>query len=176
MGDTYERELKAILTGNEKALSKMTKTCNEEETEDYLSIGRRPFMVVRAAGSLGIDLVALWGNLAFPIEVKSLKGDVLWFSNSQRLVEQGEIFMEECRRTGLIPIYAFRKKGVKGDPWRVFVLPTDNVEGRLGLVQRRLPTPEKSGKGYFIMRWGEGMKLSKLLAYLVDISSPLEGE
>ncbi|NYT11324.1 MAG: Holliday junction resolvase [Methanomassiliicoccales archaeon] len=173
MGDTYERELKAILSGDEKALKKMIKTCSEEETHGYLSINKRPFMVVRAAGSLGIDLVAIWGDLALPIEVKSSKSGVLWFSNSQRLIEQGEMFIEECSRAGLIPVYAFRLKGYRGDPWRVFALPINEVDGRLGLVQSKLPKPEESNKGNFIMRWENGMKLSKLIEYLVGLSSPL---
>lgn len=174
MGDVYERELKAILSGDEKALAKMVKTCNDQETAGYLSIKRRPFMVVRAAGSLGIDLVAIWGDLALPIEVKSSKNGVLWFSNSQRLLEQAEMFVDECSRSGLIPIYAFRLKGFRGDPWRIFALPSEKVSGRLALVQRRIPSPDKSDKGNYIMRWESGLKLSKFLDYLVDLSSPLE--
>jgi len=176
MGDTYERELKAILSGDEKALTKMVRTCDEEETEGYLSIRKRPFMVVRAAGSLGIDLVAIWGDLALPIEVKSSKNGVLWFSNSQRLLEQGEMFIEECDRCGLVPTYAFRLKGFRGDPWRLFALPSKKVNGRLSLVQRRLPGPDESSKGNYILRWDDGMKLSKLLHYLVELSTPLNGE
>ena len=176
MGDAYERELKAILSGDEKALAKMIKTCNEEETEDYLCIRRRPFMVVRAAGSLGIDLVAIWGDLALPIEVKSSKNGVLWFSNSQRLLEQAEMFVNDCSRSGLLPIYAFRLKGVRRDPWRVFALPIQGISGRLGLVQKKLPGPDESTKGNYILRWDEGMKLSKLISYLVELSSPLGSE
>lgn len=176
MGDAYERELKAILSGDQNALRKMVKTCDTEETEGYLSITRRPFMVVRAAGSLGIDLVAVWGDLALPIEVKSSKNGVLWFSNTQRLTEQADMFVEECSRAGLIPVYAFRLKGFRGDPWRVFALPSREVRGRLGLIQRRLPGPDESGKGNYILRWEKGMKLSSLLHYLVEISTAVKFE
>jgi Holliday junction resolvase len=176
MGDTYERELKAILSGDDRALMKMVKTCDDEERNGYLSISKRPFMVVRAAGSLGIDLVAIWGDLALPIEVKSSKTNVLWFSNSQRLTEQADLFTEECRRSGLIPIYAFRLKGFRGDPWRVFALPSEDVGGRLSLIQRRLPVPDESTKGNYIMRWDDGMKLSTLIDYLVELSSPLNND
>jgi len=169
MGDTYERELKALLSGDEKTLSKMIKTCDEKEKEGYLSIKKRPFMVIRAAGSLGIDLVALWGDLALPIEVKSSKTDVFWFSNSQRTLEQAEIMMEVCSRSGLLPIYAFRLKGARGDPWRIFSLPVEDINGRLALLQEKIPVPDVSEKGNMIMRWQDGMKLSDFIRYLIHL-------
>lgn len=169
MGDTYERELKALLSGDEKTLSRMTKTCDEKEKEGYLSIKKRPFMVIRAAGSLGIDLVALWGDLALPIEVKSSKTDVFWFSNSQRTLEQAEIMMEVCSRSGLLPIYAFRLKGARGDPWRIFSLPVADINGRLALLQEKIPVPDVSEKGNMIMRWQDGMKLSDFIRYLIHL-------
>jgi Holliday junction resolvase len=175
MGDIYERELKALLGGDEKVLTRMIKTCDEREKEGYLSIRKRPFMVVRAAGSLGIDLVALWGDLALPIEVKSSKNDVFWFSNSPRLLEQAKSMTETCSRSGLVPIYAFRLKGVRGDPWRVFSLPVRETEGRLALLQRKVPVPEHSGKGNMIMRWQDGMKLSEFIEYMIHLISPREG-
>ena len=51
-GDTYERELKYLLSGDEKAIAKMVKTCDETETQAYGSMKDFPFMVIRAAGSL----------------------------------------------------------------------------------------------------------------------------
>lgn len=174
MGDTFERELKALLSGDGRTLERMVKTCNEDERRGYMSILKRPFLVIRAAGSLGMDLVAIWGDLALPIEVKSSKTEVFWFSNSQRLIEQAATMREDCGRTGLVPIYAFRLKGHRGDPWRVFSLPVAETGGRLGLVQRRLPALEESSKGNLIMRWGDGMKLSQFIEYLISISTPPE--
>jgi len=174
MGDVFERELKALLSGDRKALEKMVKTCDEEERRGYLSILNRPFLVIRAAGSLGMDLVAIWGDMALPIEVKSSKTDVLWFSNSQRLIEQAASMREDCKRAGLIPIYAFRLKGQRGDPWRVFSLPMGKADGMIGLVQRKLPVIEESSRGNLIMRWNDGMKLSHFIEYLIKISTPLE--
>jgi Holliday junction resolvase len=55
MGSVYERELKKLLTANR-------------------------FLVVRAAGSLGVDLVAINSNVAFPIEVKASRTTRLQFS------------------------------------------------------------------------------------------------
>ncbi len=169
MGDAFERELRALLAGDEVALKKMVNTCDEEEERGYLSIRKRPFLVIRAAGSFGMDLVAIWGDLALPIEVKSSKSDVLWFSNSKRLLEQAESIKEDCTKTGLVPVYAFRLKGFRGDPWRVFSLPVDEAFGRLRLIQRKLPLPDESKNGNYIMRWEEGLKLSSFMEYLIEV-------
>lgn len=70
-GDVYERELKYLLSGDEKTINKMVKTCSDGERRAYMSVMEEPFVVVRAAGSLGMDLVALRWDFSFPIEVKS---------------------------------------------------------------------------------------------------------
>ena len=89
-GDVYERELKALLTGDRKVVARMVKTCNAWETAAYNLMLRNPFLVIRAAGSLGIDLVAIRWDFAFPIEVKSSSDPVMHFSKSQRLVDQAD--------------------------------------------------------------------------------------
>ena len=55
-GDTYERELKALLAGDKRAVERMVKTCNAMETAAYNTMLLEPFLVIRAAGSLGVDL------------------------------------------------------------------------------------------------------------------------
>ena len=165
-GDVYERELKALLSGDEKAISKMVKTCNSMETAGYNSMLLNPYMVIRAAGSLGVDLVALRWDFSFPIEVKSSSDDVLHFSKSQRLSEQADKMLDDCCRAHLVPLYAFRLKGYRGDPWRVFTIPLDHVfKGRSGVLYRRVPKLDTSSSGNYIMRWSEGMKLSDLMIY-----------
>ena len=165
-GDVYERELKALLTGDRKVVARMVKTCNAWETAAYNLMLRNPFLVIRAAGSLGIDLVAIRWDFAFPIEVKSSSDQVLHFSRSQRLIEQADTMLGECKRCHLVPIYAFRLKGFRGDPWRVFTIPTDHeFKGRHSVLYRRLPKLEVSNSGNYIMRWEEGMKLSDFLLY-----------
>ncbi|MCQ2084613.1 MAG: Holliday junction resolvase [archaeon] len=166
-GDTYERELKYLLSGEPKAITKMVKTCNEEETQAYCSMIDSPFLVIRAAGSLGVDLVALRWDFSFPIEVKSSENDILYMSKTARLIEQAEKMMEECDRSHLIPIYAFRLKGVKGDPWRIFTIPSDySLKGHAKLLKEKIPKLDISKNGNFIMRWNDGMKLSDFLAYI----------
>ncbi len=167
MGDNYERELKNLLSADDRTVKRMLKSCSPEERDGYLSIERNPFMMVRAAGSLGSDLVAMRWDVSFPIEVKSSVSDVLRFSAAPRLMEQADRMSESCERAGLVPVYAFRLKGFRGDPWRLFSLPLDgSLQGRHALLVRKIPAMSRNDNGNYIMRWEEGMKLSSFLAYL----------
>lgn len=175
MGEIYERELKHLLSGDEKALLKMTKTGSDEEKNGYLGLQDNPFLVIRAAGSLGVDLVALRWDFSFPIEVKSSKTDVLRFSSNPHLAEQAQRMSLECSRSCLIPMYAFRLKNQKGDPWRIFSLPLEKeLEGRIGVLQKKIPPIELNKNGNYIMRWQDGMKLSTLLSYMDYVSGTIK--
>ena len=166
-GDVYERELKGLLSGDKKVIEKMVKTCNEKETDGYRSLIDNPFLVIRAAGSLGVDLVALRWDYSFPIEVKSSCEDTMHFSKSPRLMEQADRMKGDCSSAQLLPIYAFRLKNQKGDPWRLFALPLDyKLKGAMGLLQRHIPEVEMNGNGNYIMRWNDGIKLSELIDYM----------
>ncbi|MDR2866797.1 MAG: Holliday junction resolvase [Methanomassiliicoccaceae archaeon] len=166
-GDRYERELKYLLAGDEKTVKTMIKTCDEAEKRAYSSIADNPFVVIRAAGSFGVDLVALRWDFSFPIEVKSSSDELLRFSKNPRLTEQADKIIEDCKRSSLIPIYAFRLKGYRGDPWRIFSLPLDCVlRGRMGIMQRTIPQIEVNSNGNYMMRWENGMKLSKFIDYM----------
>lgn len=166
-GDTYERELKLLLSGDQKTIDKMIKTCDSREKEGYTRLKETPFVVIRAAGSLGVDLVALRWDFSFPIEVKSSAEEIMHFSRSQRLTEQANRMKEECYRSHLLPIYAMRLKGLRGDPWRIFALPMDeNLKGSMGLLQRKVPEIRVNDNGNYIMKWSEGMKLSEFISYV----------
>ena len=163
----YERELKYILEGELKTLSKITKTCSAMEKDNYLKISEKPFAVIRAAGSLGVDLVATRGDISFLTEVKTSIGDTLHFSSvGGKLQKQAETMKEMCEKTRTLPIYAFRTKGHRGDSWRIFTLDLSGLEGRANVLHRRLPKLEKSKSGNFVMRWKEGMPLSDFISYL----------
>jgi len=166
-GDVYERELKALLAGDNKAIAKMVKTCDALETANYNSMLQDPFLVIRAAGSLGVDLVALRWDFSFPIEVKSSCDRTMHFSRSQRLTEQATSMMENCMRSHVIPIYAMRLKNYRGDPWRLFALPIEEeLRGSMGLLQRKIPKIDVNTNGNYIMRWDDGMKLSEFMSYV----------
>ncbi len=171
MGRIFERELKGILKADDDMLSRVTKTCDAQERERYYRIKERPFMVVRGAGSLGVDLVAIRSGMSLPIEVKSSVNDVLRFSRSEKLAIQAMEMMDDCRRVGLMPIYAFRYKRQRGDAWRIFTLDVGPLNGRLKVVYDRLPKITPSKEGNLIMRWRDGMPLSKFIDYVVTLSS-----
>ncbi len=166
-GDAYERELKALLSGDEKAIAKMIKTCDEIEKANYLSITTEPFMMIRAAGSLGVDLLALRWDFSCPIEVKSSAEEVIHFSKNQRLTEQVEQMKLHCSRSHLVPIYAYRLKARRGDPWRIFTISTEErYRGFNDVLYRRIPKMDISSNGFYIMRWNDGMKLSDFIGFV----------
>ena len=163
----YERELKRILQGDDQILSKVTKTCSVIEKDNYYKITNRPFAVIRAAGSLGVDLVATRGDVSFLTEVKSSAGDTLHFSSmGGKPQKQAESMIKICEKTKTLPVYAFRTKGVRGDSWRIFTLDIKGLEGRINVVHNRLPKIAKSKGGNFVMKWEEGMPLSDFISYL----------
>jgi len=171
MGRIFERELKGILRADEDMLARVTKTCDDSEREGYFRIRERPFMVIRGAGSMGVDLVAIRSDLSLPIEVKSSVNDVLRFSRSEKLAVQAQVMMDDCSRVGLMPVYAFRFKRQRGDAWRIFTLDVGPINGRLKVVYQRLPKISPSKDGNLIMRWHDGMPLSKFIDYLVSLYS-----
>ena len=163
----YEREFKGILEGDEKILSKITKTCSALEKANYFMINNKPFIVVRAAGSFGVDLVAVRGDISFLVEVKTSVENTLHFSSvGGKLQEQAELMCNMCEKTKTLPIYAFRIKNFRGDSWRIFTLDVKGLDGRASVLHKRLPKLEHSKTGNFIMRWVEGMPLSDFISYL----------
>ncbi len=165
-GGTYERELKRILHGDLDMIEKATRSCTTNEKENYLKIVDKPFVVSRAAGSMGFDLIALRGDVSFPIEVKSSVGKTIRFSKNLKNQDQARWMMNECDRAGLFPVYAYRLKRQRGDSWRVFAMEVDHVKGRLKVMYKRLPKIEKSSLGHHILRWEDGMPLHKFIDYL----------
>ena len=166
-GSQYEREFRSILEADEIVLEKITRSCSAVEKEHYLRIKDKPFAVIRAAGSLGIDLVAVRGDVSFLIEIKTSSSPTLHFSTmAGKLQQQAESMMALCEKTSTLPVYAFRLKRFRGDSWRIFTLNNKNLQGRLRILHQRLPLLDMSANGNYIMRWEEGMPLSGFLDYL----------
>ncbi len=166
-GSSYERELKGILGGDKRILSKFEKSLSEEELKWYKSAIQRPFMVIRAAGSLGVDLIAIRDDFSFPIEVKSSSSKKIVFTHSNARAQQQALqFIEECERARILGIYAFRLKGFRGDPWRMFSLPVSGLRGRIKLLAEVVPPLPLTRGGNFVLKWEEGLPLSKFLSYL----------
>ncbi|MFP4608215.1 MAG: Holliday junction resolvase [Candidatus Natronoplasma sp.] len=162
----YERELKGILTGDDEVIEGLTKTCNEDEKEGYLRSKDIPFVVVRGAGSLGVDLVAVRGDVSFLIEVKSSNNDVLYLSDQKRLIEQAENMIDICTKTKLLPMYAYRLKGQRGDKWRLFTLEIEGLSKKYRLLNKKLPNVKKTVHDNYKLPWEDGIPLNEFLSYL----------
>lgn len=172
MGHAYERELRDVLSGDPDALDKMTRTGGDDIVHAYRQTGRDPFLVVRAAGSLGKgDLVAMQNGFGFLLEVKAAGRDTVHFSESSgALQEQAEEIEREAREAGVLALYAFRLKGHrKKDPWRIFTVPCEDLDGRASLLARRTPTLPRTDSGMFVLRWEEGRPLHHFLTQYFEV-------
>lgn len=169
----YERELKELLQGNADALARYARTIEAVDRPILAAFGGSPFLVVRAAGSLGFDLVALRSEFAFPVEVKASASDTIRFSSaSGRAGEQLEAHRRAVERVGLIVLYAYRRVGHrKGDPWRVFAAPTVPGRGSADLLRRRLPALDRTREGNAVLRWEEGMPLVRFLELIAFLTT-----
>ncbi len=167
MSSQYERELRAVLAGNPDGINAVTRSCTVvEKTKVMLAIDR-PFLVTRAAGS-GMegsgDLLALRGDLCFPIEVKTTKSSKLYLSG--RTMEQYLAMLREGQKCGLMPLYAHRRKGVRGDSWRIFRVDVGNLNGKLRLLSRRIPSLPLNRNGTPFIDWEQGMPLHEFIALI----------
>tara|TARA_B100001287_G_scaffold39952_1_gene29104 strand:+ start:275 stop:928 length:654 start_codon:yes stop_codon:yes gene_type:complete len=171
----YERELRQVLAGLAKGVDAIIKSCSEVEKAKMRLIEKRPFLVVRAAGS-GIegsgDLLALRGDICFPIEVKSSKEPKLYLSG--RTVEQYNALVYEGNRSCLMPLYAYRLKGVRGDSWRIFRVETDTLHGKLRKLAPSLPSLPLTRNGKPYLNWNDGMPLNEFIALICSKSDSQE--
>ena len=167
MTSAYERELREVLAGTEKGVDAVIKSCDEAERRRMRRVLERPFLVVRAAGS-GMegsgDLVALRGDCSFPIEVKTTKAEKLYFSG--RTKDQLEAMIREGERSGLMPLYAHRRKGVRGDSWRLFRVETQGLRGTLRLLAPKIPALPLNRNGSPFIDWGQGMPLNEFIGLM----------
>ncbi len=161
----YEREIKELLQGRPEAVRAFGRSLPPTERESVERVLREPFLVVRAAGSLGFDLVALRAEFAFPIEVKSSSEPTILFSAaSGRAAAQLAAHRDVVRRVGLLLVYAYRRVGYRGgDPWRLFAATTPPPGGTAAVLGRRLPPVDFTRDGRPALRWEHGMSLVRFL-------------
>ena len=167
IGGAYERELRSVLAGEEKGIRAITRSCSETERAQAMQICQRPFLVVRApgSGSEGTgDLLALRGDMCFPIEVKSSKKPKLYLSG--RTVLQYQALEEIGVRCSIQPFYAYRLKGVRGDSWRIFRVRTEGLTGKLRLLSRTVPELPLTRNGTPYLDWEKGLPLHKFLSLI----------
>ncbi|AKA48435.1 hypothetical protein IX51_04265 [uncultured archaeon] len=165
-GSIYERELAGILSGSPKVLEKLAKKVDAPSKAAVETLLERPFYVTRAAGSLGADIIAIRHDYSMVIEVKSSINSTITFTEASGMrQEQAERLQEKCLKSGLFIIYAFRLKNAPGDPWRMFSLPGD-PKGRMRFLYNILSDIGLSRNGNYVLKWGDGTPLSKLVDYL----------
>ena len=164
----YEREFKMILQGNEDVIRRIIKTCDSDIHFNYLKILEKPFIAIRAAGSFGVDLVAIRGDISFPIEVKCSAAKLVHFTeNSGRALMQAAELKADCERANVFPVYAHRLKGVRGDdPWRISTVEIGGLEGRNKTLHRAIPRVHITKAGNIALNWATAMPLNKFIDYL----------
>jgi Holliday junction resolvase len=172
---SYERELKDLLQGDRAAVLRYSKSILPTERRDLERIIEQPFLVIRGAGSLGFDLVALREWLALPLEVKASSEPTIHFTAaSGRAAEQLEAHRASVEKVGIAVVYAYRKIGHRGgDAWRVFSATRKLPRGSLGLLIRRLPSVERTPQGNAVLRWENGMPLVKFFATVHALLEPV---
>ncbi len=163
-GSIYERELKSIFSGEDQKLKNIVWLTEEIKAK----IIKRPFLVIRAAGSHGYDIILIRDDISLPVEIKSSKLTTINFSSSSKRSQfQAQSYIEVFKRTRVMPIYAYRLKNVKGDPWRIFTFDFE-FGGRYRILSEILPKLDRTRTGSFIMKWDEGLPLSSFLEYLLQ--------
>ena len=122
------------------------------------------------------DLVAMRGDCSFPIEVKTTKKSKLYLSG--RTKDQLNAMIREGERTGLMPLYAHRRKGVRGDSWRIFRVETQGLQGTLAQLEKKIPALPLTRNGSPFIDWEQGMPLNHFLGMMCSTeanpSTPLQ--
>ncbi|MCI4358192.1 MAG: Holliday junction resolvase [Thermoplasmata archaeon] len=174
-GSNYERELKGLLQGEPESLDRYTRALSASERSRLRDTPTTPFLVVRAAGSFGFDLVALRSEFAFPVEVKASSSDTIHFSAaSGRADKQLYAHRRTVERVGLIVVYAYRRLGHRGgDPWRLYATGTSRSAGRSAFLLGRLPPVETTREGNAVLRWESGLPLSRFLELVSLLTTPV---
>ena len=164
VASSYERELRAVLAGSPRGVRAVTRSCTELQRARAMQVVERPFLVVRAAGS-GMDgsgdLLALRGDICFPIEVKTRADRKVYLSG--QMLEQYDAMKEIGEKCGLMPLYAHRLKGVRGDSWRIFRIETTTLTGPLAALARRIPALPLTRTGKPHLDWDQGLPLHQFL-------------
>ena len=172
VGSQYERELRSVLAGEINGVRAVTRSCSEAERSLAMRVTNRPFLVVRApgSGSEGTgDLLALRGDICFPIEVKSSKKPRLYLSG--RTYDQLKSLKDMGERCGLLPLYAYRLKGVRGDSWRIMKVEVSGLSGKLRHLSRSIPSLPLTRNGKEFLDWEQGMPLHKFLSLICKSDS-----
>lgn len=174
---SYERELRTLLEGDPSAVRSYARSLPPTERSEFERVIDEPFLVIRGAGSLGFDLVAMRWSLSFPIEVKASSEPVIRFTSaSGRANAQLAAHRAAIAKVGLSVLYAYRRIGLRSaEPWRIYRGSEATSTGVLGLICRNLPPVGTTREGNGALRWEDGMDLSKFLARARALLGPKRG-
>ncbi len=170
----YERELRTLLEGDPSAVRSYARVLCPAERAEFEHLIDEPFLVVRGAGSLGFDLVAMRWSLSFPIEVKASSDPVIHFTAaSGRANAQLAAHRAAIAKVGLSVLYAYRRIGLRSaESWRVYRGSDSTSPGVLGLICRGLPPVSTTREGNAVLRWEEGQELSRFLSRARSLLGP----
>jgi hypothetical protein len=161
----YERELRSLLEGEPTSVRAYARSLPPADRSEFERLIDLPFLVIRGAGSLGLDLVAMRWGLSFPIEVKASSEPVIRFTAaSGRANVQLAAHRSAISRAGLAVLYAYRRLGVRSEEsWRIFLGSDPPSKGAFRVVCRGIPPVGMTREGNGILRWEEGQRLSQFL-------------
>jgi hypothetical protein len=77
---------------------------------------------------------------------------------------QYEALRSTGERCGLLPLYAYRLKGVRGDSWRIMRVEVESLTGKLRHLSRSIPKLPLTRNGTPHLDWEKGMPLHRFLA------------
>ena len=163
-GAIYERELAQILSGDLHKVENIFKRKNGDSGSGT-RFCEKPFLVTRSAGSQGADIIAIRDDMSLVIEVKSSgKKSIIFSESSGKRQEQATRLNQRCEKSGLFLVYAYRLKGAKGDPWRLFCMRSE-PKGRMRYIYNLFPKVSETKNGNFNLKWDEGFPLTDFIEY-----------
>lgn len=173
----YERELRSLLAGEPVSVRAYSRILDPHQRSEFERLIDLPFLVIRGAGSLGLDLVAMRWGLSFPIEVKASSEPVIRFTAaSGRANAQLEAHRSAIARAGLAVLYAYRRLGIRSEEsWRMFLGSDPPSTGVLRFLCRELPPVGRTREGNGVLRWEEGQPLSRFLERARLLMEPPNG-
>ena len=107
---------------------------------------------------------SLLGDMCFPIEVKTSKGERIYLSG--RTMDQYNSLKSTGEKCGLLPLYAFRLKGVRGDSWRIMKVEVEGLTGKLRHLSRSIPPLPLTSRGTPHLDWNAGMPVHRFLSLI----------
>lgn len=173
----YERELRNLLEGDPSSVRSYARSVPPTERAEFERLIDLPFLVIRGAGSLGLDLVAMRWGLSFPIEVKASTEPVIRFTAaSGRAEAQLKAHRTAIGRAGLAVLYAYRRLGLRSEEsWRIFLGSEPPSSGVFRFLCRGLPRVGETREGNGILRWEDGQRLSQFLERARLLMEPAGG-